>query len=148
MDEETQLFAHNAWRSRLVSDDAFREIEASGVLGARQRETLRALHRLGRGTAHEIEREAKRTGLWRRISELGRMGVIGWTGVVRPCGVTGVASQEWALTGSRPTKLAPRISDRERRRRWVEWLTHELGERAEITLSRESATRLITVLRG
>lgn len=80
-----------AWQSLLNSDK----------LSKLYREVIRALYHNGPSTAKEIEFHSKKSGIWKRTSELRAAGFIEETRK-RACSITGEEAVEWGLPEKPP----------------------------------------------
>ena len=91
---------------RKNGDDAYFEIVTSGALKGKQLKALEGVIQIGPCTGRELSSWAQRRGapadLWKRLSELERMGVVAAT-ATKTCGITGSRAASWVATGRAPT---------------------------------------------
>ena len=79
---------------RRTSREAFQEIRDDGTLGERQRLALEIIRRHGPMTGNELCHQARSPGLWKRCSELEKLGLVREDGS-RPCRITGRKAILW-----------------------------------------------------
>jgi hypothetical protein len=91
---------------RQTSIDAYHRIESSGILSQRRWEAYRELFMNGPLTGKELERNTRTAGMWKRCSELERIGCVYNTGV-RTCTVTGEDAIAWDVNAFVPTTIPP-----------------------------------------
>ena len=91
---------------KLTSVETYAELLASGKLGQRQREVIKALRNHGPMTGQEINRELGNQNGHKRLSELATLGIVVEM-APRYCRVTGRKAIEWQLKYpvSPPTRL-------------------------------------------
>lgn len=91
---------------RRTSLEAYREIEARGLLPAARLRVLRLLAERGRPmTGTEVDTELGR-GAHKRLSELERLGCVAERGTIA-CPLTGRRAIAWEATGELPREEAP-----------------------------------------
>lgn len=88
-----------------TSQEAIRDITASGEINLAQKKVYRALHQLGPSTGSEIDDHFKSRSTHKRLSELKRMGYVSCVGS-RPCKITGKRAQIWKANLEVPEKHA------------------------------------------
>ncbi len=79
---------------RRTSKEAFESIRDDGTLGERQRLALDLIRKHGPTTGNEPSSQAGLPGLWKRCSELARVGLIREVGE-RSCKITGRKATLW-----------------------------------------------------
>jgi len=88
---------------RKTSLETFRKLIASRSLGRTYEVVIENLIRCRGLTAKEICKKAGRDGLWKRLSELKRLGLVEEVGV-RKCSVTERPALVWRLAKKPPSK--------------------------------------------
>jgi len=87
---------------RYTSREAYEYICATGILGKRRTQAYTFLYRHGPMTALELTERRYIPGLWKRLSELEEMKLVGTLGT-RACKVTGRNAMLWDVTDHIPT---------------------------------------------
>lgn len=109
---------------RHTSIKAWDSLVASRRLGKRQSEAYDCVYRHGPVTAREMVDITGIDGLWKRTSELDRLGVIAAVGE-RVCRVTGEMSVVWDVTDKVPTDgeiASVRSNSKNKRKRGILWM--------------------------
>lgn len=98
---------------RRTSVEAYREIEAQGLLSPKRWEIYCILYQYGPLTANEVFRRLQgssrinQANIATRLHEMREMGCV-YEVRQRPCSVTGMEVIEWDVTDNLPTALPPR----------------------------------------
>ncbi len=101
---------------RETSLQAYADLVRDGRISKQQLLAWTVLQMNGPLTGRELEREAEHRGLWKRLSELQKLGLV----VVdspRTCSVSGKWAVTWRIGG--PLELPPKRKGKPRRRFWV-----------------------------
>jgi hypothetical protein len=97
---------------RHTSVEAYRTIEFTDLLGQRQWQAYQIVFKHGPMTANELCKVAGKPGLWKRLSELERFGLVQAVGE-RPCKITGMNATLWEVTNGLPSKPIRKKSNRQ-----------------------------------
>ncbi len=90
-----------------TSLDAYAHLVVSGILSERRLEAWLALEQWGPMTARELDDQVKRRGLWKRLSELQRMGLVKER-TVRLCRITHHSAIVWQHVPVEPGRVYTR----------------------------------------
>ena len=112
-------------RVRQTSKNAHQELTKSGAVSGLQLVAWETLKQHGPLTARELDREAGTSGLWKRLSELKRLGMIA-EDQIRECSVSGNFVLTWRITT--PLPLPQRV-EKKKPRRFFLLLAQESWER-------------------
>ena len=81
---------------RDTSTESWKEFKDSPSRAASMKEVINTLHRHGTLTGREVSAKADHEGLWKRLSELQRLGMVEEHGK-RRCSISGRSAIVWGL---------------------------------------------------